>query len=43
MNDTEATSNIVIAMINNNRLLKTEQVVEAYKEIFKAINNPLKN
>ena len=43
MNETEATANIVIALINNSRLYNVQDVAEAYKEIFKAVNQPLDN
>lgn len=40
MNINEITSNIIIAMINNNDIATTEQVCEAYKAIHSTISNP---
>lgn len=41
MNETEATSNIVIAMINSKFISMPDEIAEAYKVIYKAVNNPL--
>lgn len=43
MNSTEATSNIIIAMINNKFICTPEDVVEAYKVIYPAIRHPDEN
>ena len=40
MNATEATSNIIIAMINNKFIANPEEISSAYKEIYKAVNCP---
>lgn len=40
MNATEATSNIIIAMIDNKYLSTPEEISAAYKEIYKAVDNP---
>lgn len=40
MNVTEATSNIIITMINNKYLSTPEEISSAYKEIYKAVNYP---
>ena len=40
MNPTEHTTNIVIALINNNRVCTADQACEAYKKIYKTIVNP---
>ena len=40
MNATEATANIIIAMINNKLVVKTEDIAEAYNTIYNAIRNP---
>lgn len=39
MSNDELTANIVIAMINNNKLFSVEDVSNAYKEIYNTINN----
>ena len=41
MSNNELTANIVIAMIDNNKLDSVEDVSNAYKEIYNAINNTL--
>lgn len=41
MNPTEATSNIVVALINAKFISDPEEVAEAYKTIFEAVRNPL--
>lgn len=41
MNDKEVTSNIIVAMINNKFIATSEDISTAYKEIFKAVYNPL--
>lgn len=38
MSDGEITANIIIAMINNNFLATSEQVVEAYKTIYISVS-----
>lgn len=43
MNSTEATANIIIAMINNKYLATPEDVSKAYKEVFKAVRYPDEN
>lgn len=43
MNEREATSNIIVAMINNKFISTAEEISSAYKEIFKAVYNPLDN
>lgn len=43
MNATEATSNIIVAMINNHFICSPEDVSNAYKIIFDAVNHPNKN
>lgn len=40
MNAVEATSNIIIAMINNKYLSTPEEISSAYKEIYKAVRYP---
>lgn len=40
MGATEATSNIIIATINNKFISTPEEISEAYKSIFSAIRNP---
>lgn len=40
MNATEATSNIIIAMINNKFIADSEEISSAYKTIYKAVNYP---
>ncbi len=40
MNTTEATSNIVIALIEQRFLCTPEEVSNAYKEIFNAVSKP---
>lgn len=41
MNATEATSNIVSALINNRFITSPEKIVKAYKDIYKAVRYPL--
>ena len=43
MNETEATSNIIVAMINNHFISNPEDISSAYKIIFEAISNPYNN
>lgn len=43
MNHTEATSNIIVAMINNHYINNPEDVSTAYKIIFEAVSNPNNN
>lgn len=43
MSDTEATSNIIVAMINNKFVSTPEEIATAYKEIFKAVYKPLED
>jgi hypothetical protein len=40
MDATEATSNIVIAMINSKFISTPEEISSAYKEIYKAVRYP---
>lgn len=40
MNATEATSNIVIAMITSKFISTPEEISSAYKEIYKAVRCP---
>lgn len=40
MDSTEATSNIIIALINNHFISSKDDIVTAYKEIYKAVRNP---
>lgn len=41
MNSTEATSNIVVALINAKFISEPEEVAAAYKTIYEAVRNPL--
>lgn len=43
MNEIEATSNIIVAMINNKFLSTSDEISIAYKEIFNAVYRPLDN
>lgn len=43
MSDTEATSNIIVAMINNGLLHAPEEVAEAYKTIYQSVAVPYEN
>ena len=38
----EAVTSIIVAMINNDCLATSEQVSEAYKEIYTTVANPIK-
>ena len=40
MNPTESTTNIIVALINADRLATVEQVTEAYKRIYTTVVNP---
>lgn len=40
MNPTEASSNIIVAMINNGYICTPEDIAEAYKIIYTAVNYP---
>ena len=40
MNPTESTTNIIVALINADRLATVEQVAEAYKTIYNTVVNP---
>ena len=40
MGATEATSNIIIAMINNKFISTPDEISEAYKSIYSAVRNP---
>lgn len=40
MGITEATTNIVIAMINIKAVTTPDEISQAYKEIYKAVRNP---
>ena len=40
MSSSEQTTNIVIALINNNCVCTVEQACEAYKKIYATIVNP---
>lgn len=43
MNPTEATSNIIVAMINNHFICSPEDVNAAYKTIYDTVTHPNKN
>lgn len=43
MNETEATSNIIVAMINNKFISTPDEIATAYKIIFNAVLRPLEN
>lgn len=40
MNGTEATTNIIVAMINNHFLCNANEISEAFKTIYKAVDKP---
>ncbi len=40
MGKIESTTNIVIALINNHFISTPDQIVEAFKTIYKAVENP---
>lgn len=40
MNRIEATTNIIIALINNNHISDPDDVVKAFKAIYKAVEHP---
>ena len=43
MQSTEATTNIIVAMINNRFISSPEEISKAYKEIYKAVKYPDEN
>ena len=43
MNSIEATSNIIISMINNHFISSPEDIVTAYKKIHEAVRHPEDN
>ena len=43
MNSIEATSNIIISLINNRFISSPDDIVEAYQKIYKVIKNPNDN
>lgn len=43
MNATEATSNIIIAMVNSKFISTPDEVAEAYKTIYSVVRNPNTN
>lgn len=43
MSQTESTTNIIVAMINNHFICTPEDVSSAYKTIFDAVSHPTKN
>lgn len=43
MNQTEATSNIIVAMINNHFISNPTDISAAYKIVFEAVSNPYNN
>lgn len=43
MQPTEATTNIIVAMINNKFLSSPEEISKAYKEIYKAVRRPVED
>lgn len=40
MNATEATANLIVAMINNKFISTSEEIAEAYKIIYKSVRTP---
>ena len=40
MGKIEATTNIIIALINNHFISTPSEIVEAYKTIYKVVENP---
>lgn len=40
MGNTEAVTNMIVALINNSRLTRPEEVAEAYKTIYDAVISP---
>lgn len=43
MNSIEATSNIIIALINNRFINSPDDIVEAYQKIHKVVRHPEEN